>query len=260
YSGLRYDRLHRESLGFASITEHELDTTTTLETTLRTTVREFLNDNVFVAGLEKSLLISDPTTDDSLQGSDWTWAFRDVLNVPSDVHAEVFPVDASLLGDLTDVPSLGKSIAPLLVRVDAMWFDAGSAPGEQTQMDFTYDGLGNILVQTDHGETEDPNDDLEATFLYSKCGISSSAAFVCPNPAPPRVSPLWSSSLCPTWVSLPVEFTITNGKIGSDKRVYRHRDGRTDICDNASVTLLHEDIGDGEVAVTQLNYDEWGSY
>jgi len=267
YSGLRYDRLHRESLGFASITEHELElaTTTTPETTLRTTVREFLNENVFVAGLEKSLLISDPTTGDSLQGSEWTWAFRDVRNVLGgfDVHAAVAPGDSSLLGDLTSVSSLGMSVAPLLVRVDETRFDVGSAPGEHTYMDFTYDGLGNILVQTDHGETEDPNDDLEATFLYSRCDISSSGAPGCVDPAPPEVSPLWSDLLCPTWVSLPVEFTITNGKSDSDpdeRVVYRHRDGRTDICDNASVTLLHEDIGNAAVAVTQLNYDEWGSY
>jgi RHS repeat-associated protein len=219
---------------------------------------------VFVAGLEKSLLISDPTTGDSLRGSDWTWAFRDVRNVPSgfDVHAPVTPVDASLLGDLTDVPSLGMSVAPLLVRVDETWFDAGSTPGEQSRMDFTYDGLGNILVQTDHGETEDPNDDLVASFLYSRCDISWSLTdeISCPQSAPPEVSPLWSDLACPTWVSLPAEFTITNGKSGSAERVYRHRDGRTAICDNASVTLLEEDTGNGAVAVTQLNYDEWGSY
>ena len=127
-------------------------------------------------------------------------------------------------------------------------------------MDFTYDGLGNILVRTDHGETEDPNDDLVATFVYSNCDIASSELTGCVDPAPPRASPIWSSLLCPTWVSLPVEFAITNGKSGSAERVYRHRDGRTDICDNASVTLLHEDVGIGAVAVTQLNYDEWGSY
>jgi RHS repeat-associated protein len=261
YSGLKYDRLHRESLGFESITEHELDTTALLEPAIRKTVREFLNDNVFVAGLEKSLLISNPTTGDSMRGSDWTWAFRDVRNVPNDydVHEAVTPVDASLLGDLTGVPSLGMSVAPLLVRVAETWFDAGSTPGEQTRMDFTYDGLGNILAQTDHGETEDPNDNLVATFEYSRCDNGSSD-LACVNPAPPKVSPLWSDSLCPTWVSLPVEFTITNGKSGSTGHVYRHRDGRTAICDNASITLLEEDIGNGAVAVTELNYDEWGSY
>ncbi|MCP4376494.1 MAG: hypothetical protein GY794_10020 [bacterium] len=261
YSGLKYDRLHREALGFASITEHELDTTAMSEPTMRTTVHEFLNANVFVAGLEKSLLISDPTTGDSLQRSDWTWAFRDVRIVPSgfDVHDAAIPVDASLLGDLTDVPSLGMSVAPLLVRVEETWFAAGGVPGEQTRMDFTYDGLGNILIQTDHGETEDLNDNLVATFEYSRCDNLSSD-LGCVNPAPPNVSPLWSGSLCSTWVSLPVEFTITNGKSGLAKHVYRHRDGRTAICDNASITLLEEDIGNGAVAVTELNYDEWGSY
>jgi RHS repeat-associated protein len=268
YSGLKYDRLHRQSLGFASITENELDTTTATETTVRKTVREFLNENVFVAGLEKSVLIGDPATGHSLQGSDWTWGFRDVRNVPGnfDVHDAVVPVDASLLGDLTDVPSLGMSVAPLVVRVDETWYDTGNTPGEQTRMDFIYDGLGNVLIQTDHGETEDPNDDLVATFLYSKCDISWTLTdpppdgIPCPLSAPPEASPLWSDNLCPTWVSLPVEFTITNGKSGPAEHVYRHRDGRTAICDNASVTLLEEDIGNGEVAVTELQYDEWGSY
>jgi len=261
YSGLKYDRLHRESLGFASVMEHELDTTTLGHPTIRTTIREFLNGNVFVAGLEKSLLISNSTTGDSLQGSAWSWAFRDVRDVLGDfdVHAKVTPVGASLLGDLTGVSSLGMSIAPLLVRVDETRFGAGSSIGQQSRMDFTYDGLGNILRQTDHGETEDPNDDLVATFEYSRCDNDSSD-MACVIPAPPNVSPLWSDSLCPTWVSLPVVFTITNGKSGPAEHVYRHRDGRTAICDNASITLLEEDIGNGAVAVTELNYDEWGSY
>jgi len=256
YSGLRYDRLHRESLGFASITKHELDTTTVPETTARKTGREFLNENVFVAGLEKSVLISNPATGDSLQGSNSTWGFRDVRNVPGDfdVHDAVTPIEVSLLGDLTDVPSLGLSAAPLLMRFDETWYGAGNTPGERSRMDFIYDGLGNVLIQTDYGETEDPNDNLVATFEYSRCDNGSSE-LACVS-TPQNKSPLWSDSLCQTWVSLPVEFTVTNG----NGYVYRHRDGRKAICDNASVTLLKEDIGNGAEAVTELNYDEWGSY
>ena len=73
-------------------------------------------------------------------------------------------------------------------------------------------------------------------------------------------SPIWDANLCPTWVSLPVVITVTNGKTGADQKIYRHRDGRSAICDNASVTHLEEDLGNGQVAETELTYDAWGSY
>ena len=261
YDGMNYDRLHRESLGFATVTEHELDVTAATDVTLRTTVREFLNDNVFNAGLERSVRVIDPKTGSPLQGSDWSWGFRDVRNVPSgfDVHDAVVPISASQLVGVTGVPTLGMSVTPLLMRADETWYDDGGSPGQHKRMDFVYDGLGNVLVQKDYGETEDPDDDVVANYEYSLCDNGSSD-MGCVETTPPNVSPLWSDSLCPTWVSLPVAFTVTNGKSGPAGYVYRHRDGRTAMCDNASVTRLEETIGNGDVAVTELNYDEWGSY
>ena len=46
----------------------------------------------------------------------------------------------------------------------------------------------------------------------------------------------------------------------ADGDILRHRDGRDAVCDNQSVTLFEERISDDEVAVTELQYDSWGSY
>lgn len=256
YDGLDYDRAHRQSLGYSTILEHEMDAAT--DTAIRTTTRRFLNDNVFVAGLETSTVKTDAevgSPDGNLSGATMTWGFRDVRNGPTNVHAPVFPVPN--ISDLRGIKSLGRSIAPLLVSVTEEFYD-GEKIGQQTETTFTYDALGNVLEQVDRGELEDLDDDVRTTFTYSTCEISSGIG--CPA-APAVPSPLWDENVCSTWVSLPAVVTETNNKDGADEIVYRHRDGRAALCDNASVTHLEEQVdGTGDVAVTDLAYDAWGSY
>src|SRR6185436_1319027 len=98
--------------------------------------------------------------------------------------------------------------------------------------------------------------DVVADYVYSREGNGSSGIGSAGDQPHDRPSPIWDEHLCPTWVSLPVEITVSDG-LG---HTYRHRDGRGNICDNASVTHLEEDLGNGEVAETDLNYDAWGSY
>ncbi|WP_154402237.1 SpvB/TcaC N-terminal domain-containing protein [Ornithinimicrobium cavernae] len=255
YEGLDYDRAHRQSLGFATILEHEMDATT--GTAIRTTTRRFLNDNVFVAGLEWSTLRTDAQADpleDNLSGATMTWGFRDAREEHGDVHAPVSPV--ATISDLRGIGSLGRSIAPLLLSVTEEFYDWEDI-GQQTETTFVYDALGNVLEQLDRGELEDATDDVLTRHTYSTCEISSSVGCLA---QPALTSPLWDEDVCATWVSLPAVVTETNNRTGADEVVYRHRDGRTDLCDNASVTHLEETVDDGDVAVTDLTYDSWGSY
>jgi RHS repeat-associated protein len=254
YSGLRYDRVHRQSLGYSTVRERELDAAS--GDPVRDTERTFLNDNVFVSGLETAALVTDAQTGENLRGATMEWGFRDVRVAPDDIHAPVETVSAPLLDGLTGVGSLGRSVAPLMLEVGEQFYD-GPDVGQETRTTFVYDGLGNVLVQSDEGETDDPDDDLVASFTYSDCEISSSVGCV---DEPANASPLWSDTLCSTWVSLPAVVEVTNGASGADEVVYRHRDGRADLCDNASVTHLEERVDDSTVAVTSLAYNAFGSY
>ena len=144
------------------------------------------------------------------------------------------------------------------------WYEGGNVI-KTSSSSYTYDGLGDMLTQLDAGEPSDPNDDVLVTTDYSDCLTAASDDLGCMTKVdPPNVhtSPIFSDNLCPTWVSLPVEVTVTNGKTGpAALKVYRHRDGRGDVCDNASMTH-HEETRNaaGDVGSTELTYDEWGSY
>ncbi|MDQ1495831.1 MAG: hypothetical protein QOG69_2314, partial [Actinomycetota bacterium] len=248
YEGLKFDRLHRDSLGYAKVTETEVDTAANPQVDLRQTVHQYTNDNVFDAGLETSTLVTDAQTHEYLHGARQTWALHDVRG-------------GANLAALDSVASLGYSIAPQMTKVVT---EVGNGlttdpPGQSSTTDFTYDDLGDIIRQADRGEDDDPNDDVVADFVYSRCDISSTIGCASDQPHA-NASPIFNANLCPTWVSLPVVITVTNGKTGAAQVIYRHRDGRSAICDNASVTHLEEDLGNGQTANTELTYDAWGSY
>ena len=85
--------------------------------------------------------------------------------------------------------------------------------GESSTTNLTYDDLGDVIRQADLGEDDDPNDDVVADYIYSRCDIASTVG--CASDLPhANPSPIWDANLCPTWVSLPVGITVTNGKSG----------------------------------------------
>ncbi len=259
YDGLKYDVPHRSSLGYSTITATELDTQNG-NAPLRVTISSFSNDSVFDAGLPTGIELQDGAGH-TLRRSSITWGFRDVRSVePSfDPNAEVTLIAAGSLGDVHSVASRGRSIAPLLTRTDESFFDGSQVAQKSSAMTYAYDGLGNVLTQTDSGEPDDPNDNVVATYEYSTCDLSSSIG--CATAAPAHPSPLWSmTQSCQTWVSLPAGLTVSNGFTGADEIVYRQRDGHPDLCDNASVTRLEETVDGGTTAVTELAYDDFGSY
>ena len=251
YEGLKADRLHRASLGYASVTETELDTDVdlpALPTPVRATVHQYLNGNIFEAGLETSTTVVDLSNGGYIKGVKQSWALRDVRNAGADLNS------------LGSVASLGYSLAPLLTQVvTEVGTGEPNGVGQSSTTNLTYSDLGDVIRQADLGEDDDTDDDVVADYIYSRCDISSTIG--CADDQPhDRPSPIWDANLCPTWVSLPVVITVSNGKTGVDQQVYRHRDGRSAICDNASVTHLEETIGNGQVAETELTYDAWGSY
>ena len=261
YSGLKYDRLHRESLGFSQINANEIDAST--GTVLRTTRYEYLNDNVFVAGLEKAVTVTDPSGA-YLRGDESTWSLRNVLTNGS-------AVPANTVSGLTAVASLTASYAPQLTQTRELWHlgDVANTVGESTRVTFTYDKFGNVLTQLDEGELEDANDDVLATYTQSTCsnatelydgGTVPNGDYIGCNDGTAHPSPLWDANVCYTWVRLPVHLVITNGKSGAAKVTYRERDGAPAVCNNNSVTHVEESIGGAAVSVTELAYDDWGSY
>lgn len=275
YEEPRFDRLFRQSLGFAKVTEEELDANNVAK---RTTETEYLNDNVFVAGLQTKMTVREGPNGPALRAASLDWGIRDVQGVPDgfDPLAEADLVDVqTAIPALTGTESLTWSFAPLVVDSEERYFAAdGTTVGNETSIRFVYDGLGNVLEQLDEGELETDADDVRTVIDYSDCLISASAVELdgdgeydtglgCfgdtpyyPMPTDEQASPLFSPDVCPTWVSVPAVVT----QYDSDGGILRHRDGRDAVCDNQSVTLLKERISDSEVAVTELQYDSWGSY
>lgn len=248
YEGLKTDRLHRDSLGYARVTETEIDTAMNPPAPVRATVHQYLNGNIFEAGLETSTTIVDVSNGGYIKGVKQTWALRDVRDSGADLNA------------LGSVASLGYSLAPSLIQVVTEVGDGTpGGVGQSSTTKMTYNDFGDVIRQADLGEDDDPDDDVVADYIYSRCDISSTIGCA-GDLAHDHPSPIWDANLCPTWVSLPVAITVSNGKTGAAQKLYRHRDGRSAICDNASVTHLEEDIGNGQVAETELTYDAWGSY
>ena len=88
---------------------------------------------------------------------------------------------------------------------------------QSSTTNLTYDDLGDVVRQADLGEDDDPNDDVVADYTYSRCANSSTIG--CASDLPhDNPSPIWDAGLCPTWVSLPVAITVTNGKTGADQK------------------------------------------
>jgi RHS repeat-associated protein len=275
YAGGKYDRLQRQNLGFHTVAQNEVDASacaatdpSTCGTVLRTTTTTYFNDNVFDAGQVTDSLVTAGTAKLSEVAN--TWRFVDVRNGGT---ADLTPP----ANDPANVRALGMSVAPTMTRTETFTYGAGNVVGQHSMMDFQYDSLGNVVKQVDYGQLDNPDDDVVATYTYSTCDTaqttgagSLTAQFGCGQSNPPAAgdvknppahpSPLYSPNECATYVSVPITFDVTNGKADAAKVTYRHRDGRTAVCDDSSVTKLDEQAGDGTVATTLLNYDQWGNY
>ncbi|HYV18681.1 MAG TPA: SpvB/TcaC N-terminal domain-containing protein [Verrucomicrobiae bacterium] len=250
YEGGRSNPLERTDFGFAKVTEKARDLS---EAVLRITERAYLNDNIFNAGLQTRETLLDPVGKKIKETiSDWK-----LVDVATNDTAAVAPTAA----DPANLRLLGMSVAPERTKVEQRWFDSAGVQAKNTWTTYAYDDLANVTQAVDVGEPGIPGDDLTMTLRYSDCTIAQSddltSVFACPAPAPAGGhSPFWNPNRCGTWTSLPAVATLTD----STGQILRQRDGRTDLCDNSSVTHLVENINAADVAITDLSYDDWGSY
>jgi RHS repeat-associated protein len=250
YDGGVSSPLERTTFGFSKVTARQLDPSNAV---LRQTEHAFLNDNIFDAGLEIRESLMDPSGRKIKETlSDWK-----LVDLATNDTAALAPTAA----DPANVRLLDMAVSPERVKVEQRWFDGSGALAKNTWTTYAYDDLGNVTQAVDVGEPGIATDDLTLNLVYTDCTISSSATlqarFACPAPVPAGgASPFWNPNRCPTWTSLPAKAELRDAA----GQLLRSRDGSPAICDNSSVTELHEKINGTDDAVTLLNYDAWGNY
>ncbi len=267
YSDNEYNPLERELLGYGKVVERQRedsgDGDVSDDPLLRSVERRYRNGSVYESGLVTSEKLVTPGGT-PLKETKMTWEIVD--------QDDDRPLDLDPAGDPAGVSLLGVSGAPRRTKVEQLWYDGDGNVRQSTHNSFEYDELGNVVRQVDVGEPEDPSDDLIATTTPTNCTFASDlphegdpdpevgppvTGFPCPATKPAgRISPLWSPTRCSTWTSLPARFEVRDGA----GKLLRKRQGAKALCDNSSVIHLVEDVDADATAVTDLDYDPWGSY
>ena len=273
YGTPRFAFAQREDLGFDKVVESQLDGS---GNTLRSIEHVYLNNSVFDSGLETSTTVytGDLASGKLMQRTETDWQ---VLNLMTNLPLGLTGIDTDEL--------LRLRAAPQIQGTTQTWYDAAGGVGQESSIRYTYDRLGNPTEIDDRGDPTNPDDDVVATIRYSDCTIAASYelnvefgcadGFPAPDPTDPDLddpipakvppaaaAPYWSKDLCSTWTSTPAIIDVED----ADGERLRYRDGSPDLCDNTSVTYLKEmvepgtSLADATYAVTQLAYDDWGSY
>ena len=262
YDGLDYDRTHRASLGYSSVTTTEVDDG---GNALRVTEQTFLNDNVFVAGLLTEVTTLDPAGGSAtlVRGSTVSWGFRDVRVIPSDFDPRdpITPVLAENLGETTTVASRGRSIAPMVTAHSEYGYDGGARVFERV-IEYTYDGLGNVVTERDLGADDRDSDDLITSIEYSDCDTATSNG--CLGSSGLYSSPLASTGTCVNWASYPGRVIVRGIDADGNPVKLRERSGFEALCDNGAVTeqrvVVDTQGGSPNVAVTHMTVNQYGDY
>ena len=274
YGTLRYDFVHRTSLGYDVVTEsdhyrrwdHSDLANPTQTAAVRTTVHRFHNQSVFEAGLEYQTSVHDGAAGaPTVQRTRTTWDLKDLdldLAGPGSGYAPL-----NLSGRTVDA-LLATRATPQVARVEQDWYAAGVRE-QTTTMTYAYDRLGNPTTVVDSGLPGTPGDDTVATIAYATCTTGSSPAlqaeFGCGatlTSTPTHVAPYWSPTVCQTWNAQPVAIEVR----APDGTILRSRDGRADYCDNNAVTVFKELLAPAAggnpaaYAETRFAFDAYGSY
>lgn len=247
YSGLGYDRVHRDSLGYSFVvtTEHG-----NAGAVIESTEHTYLNDHVFEAGLLTEVKLKD-ADGNAYRGSTVSWGFRD-LAISTTATPE-FP-----LGGVTGtVASRGRSITPLITEHSEYWYESdGTTRTFERVKQYTYDGLGNRLTEVDQGAAGTVDDNLITTFEYSNCMNSTSNGCLA-TAGHSNPSPLADTNTCVNWASYPGRVTVED----HSGTVLREREGLTALCDNGAVTVENIVVSDGGTpATTEMTVNQYGDY
>ena len=174
-TGGYYDRFDREFLGYAAVTETEMDTRGYAGTSApdanhsfnpyRRTARRYLNANLY----EKGLLVGE-TTEDVSGGSPATF-------VDENFQYQLWDVAAGAAGP--SLPTAGILLAnsilfPQLTEKDMASYEPGSAAPVTTFMTYAYDALGNTVTYVDGGNGA--TDAVTATASYANTDASFPAS------------------------------------------------------------------------------------
>ena len=150
YSGGTYNRLERTFYGFATITEHTLDTTSG-GAVYRTAVHDYLTGGYYTHGLPSRTRVYD-SAGHLFTDTQQSYVLRDVTT-----GAE--PGDPN---------STTATEFPMPVRTDKTYFEGGPTAQKSTFATLHYDAFGNVDQAFDTGEPG-TQDGVLSTTTYASC-------------------------------------------------------------------------------------------
>jgi len=263
YSGLRYDFIARQSIGFGEVVTRQLAAGPG-SAVLRTLRDTYSNNSVYDAGLP---LLSEVYDGDYLPGdpdgnrqrlassSVNTWTLYRGAST-SDA------VTAAQVAAMSPEQRSGLWVRPLVTGTrQSTFYGAGSARRPiESATQTVYDRLGNPVRVTDSGDPDTTADDQVTDYTYSTCATSATPAMAArcglpggPNGAPELRNPLADAATCPTWVSVPV--TV---KVYDAGRLARESDASPGMC-GGRVSTVKDSLGGGAWVSTRYGYDAWGN-
>ncbi|UVS78199.1 SpvB/TcaC N-terminal domain-containing protein [Actinokineospora sp. UTMC 2448] len=161
YAGGHFDRLEREFLGYATLTERHRDPADG-DAVLRSVERAFHNDSHYTRGLVRSERTLDAAGRPFVE-TEHTYQLRDLSGAPA------------------DAASTTATIFPALVRTDRRYFEGAPNPGLTTFVTMDYDAAGNMTRRLDTADAG-PADDVETRVGFTAEDAACQASHIIGTP------------------------------------------------------------------------------
>ncbi|HKI99087.1 MAG TPA: SpvB/TcaC N-terminal domain-containing protein, partial [bacterium] len=239
YADGHYDRDERDFLGFARVSETRLDTrgkaslaAAQAAPAYTRSTRVYLNDSVYT----KNLLAAECYEDVQGAGTGPVACKADSTTPPGPGRPFTKTVNSYALVDIGTgqpvTPDVLRTatVFPELTRTQRFFYEGNAGTVKATEMDFTYDALGNVATLLDVGEPGEPADDAYATFAYTECDGS----YI---------------------VGKPTRMEVFNGSGGA---LIRKREGDYD-CTTGNLERLRQYFTADDAAQTDFAYDDYGN-
>jgi RHS repeat-associated protein len=150
YSGGTYNRPERTFYGFATVTEHILDTTNG-DAVYRTTVRDYRTDSYYARGLPSRIRVYDAAG-----------------HLFTDTQQAYLLRDVTTRAEPADPNSTTATEFPMLVRTDQASYEGGPTAQKTTFTTQHFDAFGNMDHSVESGDPS-PQNDVLTTATYSNC-------------------------------------------------------------------------------------------